>query len=287
MAYDKFERLGVSPMPRPFPGKYPTRMQIKAIRGDIPFQYTGKPVSVLKMLVRKQFICCGGNCFNLRVTEFDQNGIIRRSNGGNLELSCTFADLYHPVPQALWENLGRATRLLMMLDRVLVKIDGISVYTNKFWLNTPWLEGIHRMARNAIHARLGRQWFTEANALELSRLLEDGENNPTQTWTRLVPVVPTPPTPTRPVLHRRPRNVPPPEAQIERPQIIPTLPGHWTLEAEIGRPQIIRIPQGHWTLGEHAQAQLQQNQQAAAILQQQNGNVLRDTDDDMIPEYPL
>ena len=88
MSYEKFERLpGVSPAPRPFPGAYPTRMRIKTTRGNLNFEYVGKPVPSLKDLVGRRFLRVGGDVNNLIITEFDQNGIVRELRGGGLNLA--------------------------------------------------------------------------------------------------------------------------------------------------------------------------------------------------------
>ena len=168
MSYEKFERLsGMSSAPRPFPGAYPTRMRIKTTRGKLNFEYVGKPVPSLKDLVGRRFFRVGGDVTNLVITEFDQNGVVRELQGGNLSRASTFADLYFPMPQLFWDYLSRMGQTLAMLDRESIVVDGIPVYTNRFWKDTAWEGKAHKMTQDAVHARLGRRWFTVDEYVEI------------------------------------------------------------------------------------------------------------------------
>ncbi len=216
MSYEKFERLpGVSPAPRPFPGAYPTRMRIKTTRGNLNFEYVGKPVPSLKDLVGRRFLRVGGDVNNLIITEFDQNGIVRELRGGGLNQASTFADLYFPMPQLLWDYLGRVGRTLAMLDRESIVVDGIPAYTNRFWKDTAWEEKARKMTRDAVHARLGRRWFTEDEYAEIAEFID---RKCVGRW-MLPPVTPQPP-PNRRQRRARERAVPtpfPPTGQMPRP----------------------------------------------------------------------
>lgn len=216
MSYEKFERLpGVSPAPRPFPGAYPTRMRIKATRGNLNFEYVGKPVSSLKDLVGRRFLRVGGDVNNLLITEFDQNGVVRELRGGGLNQASTFADLYFPMPQLFWDYLSREGRTLAMLDRESIVVDGIPAYTNRFWKDTAWEEKARKMTRDAVHARLGRRWFTEDEYAEIAEFID---RKCVGRWT-LPPVTPQPP-PNRRRRRARERAVPtpfPPTGRMPRP----------------------------------------------------------------------
>lgn len=206
MSYKKFERLpGVSPAPRPFPGAYPTRMRIKTTRGNLNFEYVGKPVPSLKDLVGRRFLRVGGDVNNLIITEFDQNGVVRELRGGGLSQASTFADLYFPMPQLFWDYLGRVGRTLAMLDRESIVVDGIPAYTNRFWKDTAWEEKARKMTRDAVHARLGRRWFTEDEYAEIAEFID---RKCVGRWT-LPPVTPQPP-PNRRQRRARERAVPTP-----------------------------------------------------------------------------
>lgn len=216
MSYEKFERLpGVSPAPRPFPGAYPTRMRIKTIRGNLNFEYVGKPVPSLKDLVGRRFLRVGGDVNSLIITEFDQNGVVRELRGGGLNQASTFADLYFPMPQLFWDYLGRVGRTLAMLDRESIVVDGIPAYTNRFWKDTAWEEKARKMTRDAVHARLGRRWFTEDESAEIAEFID---RKCVGRWT-LPPVTPQPP-PNRRRRRARERAVPtpfPPTGRMPRP----------------------------------------------------------------------
>ena len=216
MSYEKFERLpGVSPAPRPFPGAYPTRMRIKTTRGNLNFEYVGKPVPSLKDLVGRRFLRVGGDVNNLIITEFDQNGVVRELRGGGLNQASTFADLYFPMPQLFWDYLGRVGRTLAMLDRESIVVDGIPAYTNRFWKDTAWEEKARKMTRDAVHARLGRRWFTVDEYVEIVEFID---RKCVGRWT-LPPVTPQPP-PNRRQRRARERAVPtpfPPTGRMPRP----------------------------------------------------------------------
>ena len=232
MSYEKFEQLpGVSPAPRPFPGAYPTRMRIKTTRGNLNFEYAGKPVPSLKDLVGRRFLRVGGDVNNLIITEFDQNGVVRELQGGGLKQASTFADLYFPLPQLLWGYLGRVGRTLAMLDRESIVVDGIPVYTNRFWKDTAWEEKARKMTRDAVHARLGRRWFTEDECTEIAEFID---RKCVGRWT-LPPGTPQPP-PNRRQRRARERAVPtpfPPTGRMPRPMDVETAPAlPWAMPAQ-------------------------------------------------------
>ena len=167
MNYTQFERLPDSPAPRPFPGKYPTRIRVEARRGNVPLSYVGKPVTALRDFVGRHYFRKGGILDDLRITEFDQNGIVRRFDGGTLVRACTFADIYFPIPADLLSFLSNRGRLFMFLDRELVSVDERFIYCQTFWQGTAWSSTVKDMLRDVAHSRF-RTWFPRETAVRMA-----------------------------------------------------------------------------------------------------------------------
>lgn len=104
---------------RPFPGKYPTRICVRAL-GIIPFNYTGKPIPTLKSLVKNQYFAKGGPIGSLEIIEFDQNGWVRKLQAPGRLIEAPFFNTIFPWPAFYKQNLGRCEHLFLMLDRFLV-----------------------------------------------------------------------------------------------------------------------------------------------------------------------
>lgn len=155
MSYDKFLTLGISPAPKPFPGKYPTRISI--VGPSLP--YVGKPVTGLLHWLRESFLRKGGRIQNLTIQEFDQNGIIRQTVGGGGYLEATFANTYFPMPSFYRDFCGRNGFPYMMLDRELVEVQGKRLYRNCWWKNSPDPERFQRMMRDCARGRVTGDWF--------------------------------------------------------------------------------------------------------------------------------
>ena len=158
MGYEKFEVSGVSAAPRPFPGKYPTRVIISSIRGEVPFRYEGKPKGLLE-LVYKQFLKKKGRLDNLRFTEFDQNGIVFSLTGGLIGSQVTFVPFYMPAFTLMGYDLTRLCRMYFAMDRVLERVRDKWMYSNKFWdlLEVPTSRAL--MMDDCSRGRFRQRWF--------------------------------------------------------------------------------------------------------------------------------
>jgi hypothetical protein len=162
VSYKKFLPLvNKSIAPRPFPGLYPTRIRITTLReSETDFSYTGKITPGLYSLVNRHYILRGGLLQNLKLIEFDQNGIIRTLVGCHLSVEATFANCYFPVLSGLWSGLTRSGRLFLFLNRICTKIGGHSVYVNPFWDDTEWSHRMDLFVKHCAGAKFNRRMFT-------------------------------------------------------------------------------------------------------------------------------
>jgi hypothetical protein len=119
-------------VPRPFPGRYPTRIRVNSRDGAYPFTYEGKPVPQILGMVRNQFFRKGGISNNLSFVEFDQNGYIRWMPETGGWRVAPFADIYFPIPKFLLQFQGRTGKLFLMLCRKREEIKGRRLYVNNF-----------------------------------------------------------------------------------------------------------------------------------------------------------
>jgi hypothetical protein len=173
MSYPQFTELSVvSPAPRPFPGKYPTRIQIKSFRGSVPCSYTGKPVPELKEWLSRRYLRVGGDARNLTITEVDQNGIIRQLLGGGANQEAVFANMYFPLPSFYLDYLSTTGRTYLFLDRELKEVEGKKVYINQFWKGTGWEDVAKRMVRDLSRARFGRRYFTNDESATIAEFVD-------------------------------------------------------------------------------------------------------------------
>lgn len=145
--------MGLSKAPKPFPGKYPTRVMLWNNRGPA-FSYEGKPVPQLLSLVRHKFILKHRGLNELNFTEVDQNGVIRAFKGGLLDESVAFADMYHPVPRFILADVGRLDAYYTLLARRLVQENGKFLYENTFWENLPCATAFIHMRRECARNRM-------------------------------------------------------------------------------------------------------------------------------------
>ena len=190
MSYGRFERFSaVSDVPRSFSGLHPTRLWIRTVRGNLPFEYAGKSVPSLKDWVGRSFFRAGGDCRNLTISEFDQNGLVRELQGGRFTRVSTFADMYFPLPSLLQGYLGRLGCIFALLDRELVSVDGVSVYSSRFWKDTAWEGKAQRMLRDAASRRvINGRWFSERECVDIATFVA------TVYLTKWAPRVSTPPS---------------------------------------------------------------------------------------------
>lgn len=170
MAYKtfNFDQMLTSQAPRPFPGKYPTRVRVFAAGGRVPFEYVGKPSPELLALIRSSFLAKQGNTNHLNITEFDQNGMVCAMNGGNYTLRAGFADMYF-VLCPIWGNLGRNARIYQLLDRVPATVAGRKLCHQQVWKGTDLDAPYMRMVEDCARGRVTRAWFSEA---EITRMAD-------------------------------------------------------------------------------------------------------------------
>ena len=118
MNYAELALKGRSVTPKPFPGKYPTRIAIFSEKGRNPdFTYHGKPVPELLRTIQTGYIRKGGRVTDLSITEFDQNGIIYYLRRGGLGTMAEFRNIYFPIPAFLFDNLDTMDRAYVLLAR--------------------------------------------------------------------------------------------------------------------------------------------------------------------------
>lgn len=241
MGYNKIPKWDLSPTPKPFPGKHPTRILIQSKAPD--FRYEGKPVSSLLQLVREHYILKRGRVDHLVITEYDQNGSIRQTRGGAAFSASSFANIYFPMPAFYREFFGRAGHVYAMLDRELVDIQGRKVYRNKWWDKSVHSARFRQMMKDCAKDRVNLGWFDFETAdecvRELSPLIE--------AWTH----VPAETAPARPistdaqqVLNRLRRAQQTRRATPRPSQPTPVAPvdlGNWVAQ-QIGQPTTVAEP---------------------------------------------
>ena len=170
MGYDKFEKQDAfSPVFRPFPGAYPTRIRI--LTGKAGICYQGKPVPGLLSWFVTHHLRKGADLRFVTITEFDQNGVIRRVVGAS-EAHTPFANAVFPMPE-WWDFISRRARVLVMLDRERVEVDGKILYANPFFKGTKWEDTAKRMLKEAAALKIaGRRWFSIEAVLEMCGKLD-------------------------------------------------------------------------------------------------------------------
>ena len=170
MGYDKFEKQDAfSPVFRPFPGAYPTRIRI--LTGKAGICYQGKPVPGLLSWFVTHHLRKGTDLRYVTITEFDQNGVIRRVVGTS-EAHTPFANAVFPMPE-WWDFISRRARVLVMLDRERVEVDGKILYVNSFFKGTKWEDTAKRMLKEAAALKIaGRRWFSIEAVLEMCGKLD-------------------------------------------------------------------------------------------------------------------
>lgn len=232
MSYERFIRMPMALAPRPFPGKYPTRISVYSRNGRHRFSYMGKPTPNLLAYVGAKFFRAGGVAEELTITEFDQNGVLLKLNGGNLERHAGFIDAaYFPMPPFYWSHLGRIEHTFVVLDR---ELSG-RVYRNRFWQGTQYEGAYQRMIRDCTRGRLNRPWFA---ADQVDRL-PDFIFTCAERWSHPTQVTPQPqgvpvgeevgPEPPPEFVEIRPPTAREVRAAMDQMQM--TVPGGWLLNA--------------------------------------------------------
>lgn len=131
MIYDLSLLEKLSEAYRPFPGRYPTRIRIETT-GKVPLFYLGKPVPALKNLVRNTFFRKGGRSADLRISEFDQNGLLRTVRSPGAMQEAPFFNTVFPWPFFYRTEMSRSHQFFLMLDRTLCLYKGRKLYRNSF-----------------------------------------------------------------------------------------------------------------------------------------------------------
>ena len=187
-----------SAAPRPFPGAYPTRIGIRSLDKEVPFEYYGKPCPSLLRLVHTQYFMKGGKVNRLYVGEFDQNGVVYKCNGGETPWQVTFYSLYFPTPEFYREYFGRGGNLYIGLERELIEVNGRKLYTNTFWRKTQWEPAFLQMLDDCSRGRVNRNWFDEPACFNIPDSLAERirvwsaqrpEPAPTEARARVAPTI--------------------------------------------------------------------------------------------------
>lgn len=163
---------GLSQAPRPFPGKYPTRISIQSLRGPV-FNYTGKLVPAVNDAVRKLYFAKGGHPAYLSYKEFDQNGLIMELQRGALNNYVGFAEWYIPYCRNVFSYFECGTSLYYMLNRTPFDCDGRKTTSIALLKDTEYGEAEQRMVLDCAKARVARDWFPGQTYKLVARILND------------------------------------------------------------------------------------------------------------------
>jgi hypothetical protein len=141
-----------SKTPRPFPGKYPTRVRISSELQE-PWVYQGKPVPANADVVGRTARRLGWECLNynnLRYEEFDQNGwILRYGFSGSRPIFATYYNQYFPMMDYYLTNLPPARVLFLLLAREIYRTSsGKLFYGIPFFYEDPSLAKL--LAKQAV-----------------------------------------------------------------------------------------------------------------------------------------
>lgn len=129
------EHMGMAVVPRPFPGKYPTRILMKW--GD-DLTYLGKPVDAAFKRVEREFFRKGGEPRYVDIFEFDLSGLIFLKAAGTIGMA-GLAPFYFSFPNNRFlERLSHFGRYWFLRDRQLSKAGGHGIYLSNMFLASPY-----------------------------------------------------------------------------------------------------------------------------------------------------
>lgn len=172
---ERLSYLPVSEAPKPFPGQYPTRVNIKGLIPGGRFSYVGKPTEDLPGIIRKHFFLKGGRIQDLWSSEFDQNGYVTVFSNRVIQRA-SFANLYRPFPPWVNDELSSVGRLAFCLVGKTIEIEGRKMYAFTPAQAFPWRDRFERMMQECAKGKIRQDWWTQGMgrrmAIDLIPVLE-------------------------------------------------------------------------------------------------------------------
>ena len=180
-----------SSVPRPFPGKYPTRVKITSRDGG--FTYEGKPSPELLGYIRRKYLRNGGYYGDLSYKEYDQNGLlfhIPSTRDPILKLA-SFSKIYFPVFPVYFSYLSRGARWWVFLEKEVTGFGTLGkVYVSPHLLRSPLKDAYLKFVEDTLKGKPMIKGLSSLKAKGIFNFVE-GEADK---WTRAtvvgVPKVP-------------------------------------------------------------------------------------------------